>query len=72
ITSLHDLMEWGRAAGLDPVGLRIGPSELGRVPLPAVVHMEPNHFVALVSMDDRFARIVDGGVERRAIPRSTL
>lgn len=71
-TSLHDLAAWAEAAGFQPVGLRLQGSELSLLPLPAVVHLEPNHFVALIALDEAHALVIDQGSVQQQLPRETL
>ena len=74
MSSLYDLATWARHAGLDPIGLQVDARQLHRLPLPAIVHMKPSHFLALVEVrDDRVVVIDQGGVtceiSRRAFDR---
>lgn len=72
VTSLHDLARWARDAGFEPVGLRLTGDELSQLPLPAVVHLSPNHFVALIALDETQALVIDQGSITQTLLRETL
>ena len=69
VSSLYDLAAWGRQAGLDPIGLRLDAQQLHRLPLPAIVHMKPGHFLALTEVRDARVVVIDQGMVTREIPR---
>ena len=61
ITSFYDLMNWSKAVGMKPIGLKIETTDLTKIPLPAIVHINQNHFLALTAIDDKKAALVDQG-----------
>lgn len=50
-----------KAAGMKPVALKIEAADLTTIPLPAVVHLNQNHFLALTAIDDKKVVLVDQG-----------
>ncbi|MBN1488410.1 MAG: hypothetical protein JXA69_00710 [Phycisphaerae bacterium] len=70
VTTLYDLARWGRQAGLNLIGLKAEADALARLPLPAVVHVRPYHFLALLAVDDKQVSVVDHGTGARKIPRT--
>jgi peptidase C39-like protein len=72
ITSFQDLSLLAKDAGLGSIGLRIDDSDLGEIPLPAIVHFDPNHFVTLVSVEDDRVAVIDAGSITRNLPRPTF
>ena len=65
VSSFRDLADWASRAGLQAIGLKIELADLARVPLPAIVHVEPRHFLVLVAMSADRAVIADqSGVTR--------
>ena len=69
VSSFYDLASWARHVGLDPIGLKVNPHELHRLPLPAVAHVKPDHFLALMEVDDERVVVIDQGAVTREIPR---
>lgn len=69
VTSLYDLAACAKRAGLHPIGLEVEPRHLQQLPLPAVVHVKPDHFLALVQVSNDWAVVIDQGVVKREIPR---
>ena len=69
VSSLYDLATWARRAGFEPVGLEVSPRTLAQLPLPAVLHFEPGHFVALHEVNDAEVTVSDQLKTSRAIPR---
>ncbi|MCK4342131.1 MAG: hypothetical protein KAY37_10465 [Phycisphaerae bacterium] len=69
ISSLYDLAACARQAGLDPIGLKVESQQLHRLPLPAIVHMKPGHFLALMDVRQDRVVVIDQGSVRREISR---
>ena len=67
--SLADLVELGRRAGLDLVGLSIQPDEVQHLPLPAIVHLKGGHFVTLVEVHRDHVVLLEGVVARQVRER---
>jgi ABC-type bacteriocin/lantibiotic exporter with double-glycine peptidase domain len=65
-SSFHDLATWAERVGRGAVGLRVGSESLVRVPLPAIAHLQPGHFVVLHKVSE--ARVVIS--ERSTRPHS--
>ena len=72
VTSMLDLKRWGEGVGLRPVGLRVSAEELSRVPLPAIVHLAPDHFMVLRAIDGDWAECIDQGPAARVMPREAF
>lgn len=53
--------------GLKPRALRVDPQSLAKLPLPAIVHWEFNHFVVVARMDRRSVDIVDPAFGERRL-----
>ena len=69
VTSFYDLAASARRAGFDPIGLNVNARHLHELPLPVLVHVKPDHFLALMSITDDSAVAVDQGALTRTIPR---
>jgi ABC-type bacteriocin/lantibiotic exporter with double-glycine peptidase domain len=61
-----------RDYGLKAVGLKLEPKDLQRLPLPAILYWEFNHFVVLEKVMSRGVVIVDPASGRRRVPWSTF
>jgi len=59
VTSLFDLAQCARQAGFEPVGVAVGAQQLDRLPLPAVAHVAPDHFLVLADVRDDHVVVVD-------------
>ena len=46
---------------MKPIGLKIEATDLTKIPLPAIVHVNQNHFLALTAIDDKKAVLIDQG-----------
>ncbi|MFO0755407.1 MAG: peptidase domain-containing ABC transporter [Byssovorax sp.] len=71
-TSLRSLCQGGRSIGLAARAVHAPKESLGEMPLPAVLHWEGNHWVVLVDIDARRARIADPAVGLRTLPRAEI
>ncbi|MFM2416180.1 MAG: hypothetical protein RL385_903, partial [Pseudomonadota bacterium] len=61
-----------RDYGLKAVGLKLEPKDLHRLPLPAILYWEFNHFVVLERVTSRDVVIVDPASGRRRVAWSTF
>ena len=68
-TSLLGIARGGEALGLAVRTVRASRSRLERLPLPAVVHWEGNHWVVLYEVEERHVRIGDPARGIRRVPR---
>ena len=64
-TSLSDLVALAEAEGMNCRGLRLEPEHLRRLPVPAILHWDLNHFVVLVKVGRRGVWIHDPAEGRR-------
>jgi ATP-binding cassette subfamily B protein len=71
-TSLKAICQTGTALGLAVRAVKAPAGTVARMPLPAILHWEGNHWVLLYEADDRYARVADPAVGLRRIPRSEL
>jgi ATP-binding cassette subfamily B protein len=69
-TSLLGIARGAEELGLDARTLRVSKSRLDRLPLPAVVHWEGNHWVVLYEVGERHVRVGDPARGIRKLPRS--
>jgi ABC-type bacteriocin/lantibiotic exporter with double-glycine peptidase domain len=69
VSSFHDLAAWARRVGIDATGVRVHPQALSWLPLPAIVHTSPEHFLALMAVSDDRVVVVDQGLVQREVPR---
>lgn len=69
VTSLYELAHCARQAGFEPLGVKVDAQHLGLLPLPAIVHVEPDHFLTLTRVRDDIVVIVDQGATY-ALPRA--
>jgi len=58
-SSAAAIVRAARSYGLDATGLRLDPEDFGKLPLPAILHWEFNHFVVLEAVNKRHAVLVD-------------
>ena len=66
------ILSAARAYGLDGRGLKLEPKDLKRLPLPAILHWELNHFVVLERTKRRGAVVVDPACGRRHVSDQCL
>jgi ATP-binding cassette, subfamily B, bacterial len=66
------ILRAARDFGLVARGLRLEPGDLGRLPMPAILHWEFNHFVVLEKKTRRGAVLVDPARGRRYVSEHTL
>jgi ATP-binding cassette subfamily B protein len=71
-TSLLGITEGAKAIGLAARSIKASKSRLDELPLPAVVHVEGNHWVVLHDVDSRRVRIADPALGPRRIPRAAF
>jgi ATP-binding cassette, subfamily B, bacterial len=71
-SSAASVVRAARRYGLKAAGLKLPPSGLRRLALPAILHWEFNHFVVLERIGRRGARIVDPASGRRTVPWRSL
>ena len=72
VSSFYDLATAAQRVDLDLIGLKIGARDLSRLPLPAIVHVRPGHFLALVAVSDERVTVIDQGRVTREIPRAAF
>jgi ATP-binding cassette subfamily B protein len=68
-TSLAGITRGAEELGLQARAVRASKSKLGRLPLPAVVHWEGNHWLVLYAVDGGDVRVSDPARGLRKIPR---
>lgn len=66
-SSAATLIAVARGRGFTAKGLRVKAHALSRVPRPAILHWDQEHFVVLESLDRRHARIIDPSHGRRVL-----
>ncbi len=69
-TSLLGIARGAEALGLEARTVRASKSKLDRLPLPAIVHWEGNHWVVLYEVGERHVRIGDPALGIRRIERA--
>jgi HlyB family type I secretion system ABC transporter len=69
-TSLKGICHAASELGLAARALKVSLRNLPRLPLPAIVHWEGNHWMVLVDVGPRSVRVDDPAVGRRRIPRA--
>src|SRR5262245_33596479 len=70
--SAGDLLRGARQHGLEARGLRLEPSALSQLRLPAVLHWDLNHFVVLERVQRGGVVIVDPASGRRQVDAESL
>jgi len=70
--SALDLVLAARGYGLEARGYRAEPEQLARVPLPAILHWDFEHFVVLERLGRAGASVVDPACGRRRVDRAEL
>lgn len=68
-TSLLGIARGAEALGLEARTIRASKSKLDRLPLPAIVHWEGNHWVVLYEVGERHVKLGDPAVGIRRIAR---
>ena len=68
-TSLMALCRGAESLGLAAAAFKVSRDNLGRLPLPAIVHWEGNHWVVLFDVGRRHVRVADPGLGLRRLPR---
>src|SRR6478735_3943029 len=68
-TSLKAISRAATELGLAARPLKISHRNLPRMPLPAIVHWEGNHWIVLHDVDAQFVRVADPGLGLRKVPR---
>jgi HlyB family type I secretion system ABC transporter len=68
-TSLRGIARGAEELGLEARTVRASKSKLDRLPLPAVVHWEGNHWVVLYEVGERSVRVGDPARSVRRLPR---
>src|SRR6476661_1674653 len=69
-TSLKAISRAATELGLAARPLKISHRNLPRMPLPAIVHWEGNHWIVLHDVDAQFVRVADPARGLRKIPRT--
>ncbi len=70
--SLKAICEGANELGLAARAVKASPSGLEKLPLPAIVHWDGNHWVVLYEVDATHVRISDPAVGKRRMPRETF
>ena len=68
-TSLLGITRGAEELGLDARTVRASKSNLDRLPLPAIVHWEGNHWVVLYAVGESHVRVADPARGLRRLPR---
>jgi ATP-binding cassette subfamily B protein len=71
-SSAARVVKAARDYGLKAVGLKLEPQDLHKLPLPAILYWEFNHFVVLERVTTRGVVIVDPANGRRRVPWSSF
>jgi HlyB family type I secretion system ABC transporter len=71
-TSLRGLCQGAEALGLAARSVKASKSNIGQMPLPAIIHWENYHWVVLFQVTDRYASIADPATGIRRITRQEL
>jgi ATP-binding cassette subfamily B protein len=69
-TSLAGLTRGADELGLEARSVRVSIGRLDRLPLPAIVHWQGNHWVVLYAVADGYVRVSDPARGLRKIPRT--
>lgn len=70
--TLSDLMRWASLFGLETRALRLEAADLARLPLPAILHWDLNHFVVLARVGRRGALVYDPAAGPRRLRPAEL
>src|SRR5437762_3776165 len=68
-TSLKALCRAATELGLAARALKVSLRNLPKMPLPAIVHWEGNHWMVLYDVDEQFVRVADPAAGLRKLPR---
>src|SRR6267154_5851494 len=68
-TSLKAISRAATELGLAARPLKISHRNLPRMPLPAIVHWEGNHWIVLYDVGEQFVRVADPALGLRKVPR---
>src|SRR6185436_5671096 len=71
-TSLRGLCQGAESLGLAARSVKVSKSNIGQLPLPAIIHWENYHWVVLFDVSDKHAWIADPGPGIRRITREEL
>ncbi len=71
-TSLRGLCQGAESLGLAARSVKASKTNVGQMPLPAIIHWENYHWVVLFDVDDKHARIADPATGIRRITRREL
>ncbi len=71
-TSLSGLCDGARAIGLAARAVKVSSSNVDDMPLPAVCHIDGNHWVVLYDLDGQTAFVADPGAGLRKLERSAF
>lgn len=71
-TSLRGLCQGAEALGLAARSVKVSKSNVGQMPLPAIIHWENYHWVVLFDVSDKYAWIADPATCIRKITRKQL
>jgi len=71
-TSLRGLCQGAESLGLAARSVKVSRSNIGQLPLPAIIHWENYHWVVLFDVSDKHARIADPAIGIRKITREEL
>ncbi len=69
-TSLRSICSAANELGLAARALKVSPSHLDQMPLPAICHWEGNHWVVVYHVDAKDVWVADPGRSRRKIARA--
>ena len=69
-TSLRAICAAANELGLAARALKVSPSHLDQMPLPAICHWEGNHWVVVYGVDARHVWVADPGRSRRKVARA--
>jgi len=69
-TSLRSICAAASELGLAARALKVSPSHLDKMPLPAICHWEGNHWVVVYRVDASHVWVADPGISRRKVTRS--
>lgn len=59
--SLLGISKTAEKIGFNTKGVQVNYSQLSKIPLPAILHWDQNHFVVLISIKKRNAKVADPG-----------
>lgn len=71
-SSAARILRAAREYGLEARGLKLEPADLGKLPLPAILHWDFNHFVVLERVTKRGAVLVDPAQGRTRVSAQAL